>query len=81
MEIHVPTSAEPLLREQAARAGYATVEDYALAVLLPSHQSTPPSGSSPSFYESALASGLIEGGAEYAADLSSNPAHLEGFGQ
>ncbi|MGL4511953.1 MAG: hypothetical protein ACRCT8_02600 [Lacipirellulaceae bacterium] len=41
-----------------------------------------PNGARPrSFYEAAVASGLIGGGSDYPADLSSNPKHMEGFGE
>lgn len=32
------------------------------------------------FVDAAARCGLLEGGSEYESDLSSNPAHLEGFG-
>lgn len=33
------------------------------------------------FLESATQCGLLDGGSDYAADQSSNPAYLDGFGQ
>jgi hypothetical protein len=86
MQINIPEGAEQLLKSQATQAGFDDVQEYVLAVLLPTstpsdRTSTPSDRTSDrSFYEAAEASGLIGGGSEYASDLSSNPQHLEGFG-
>jgi len=43
---------------------------------------TAANGEARSFYDAASRDGgLLRGGSEYSADLSSNSAHLEGFGQ
>jgi len=80
MEINIPANAEQWLKTQALQAGFNDVQEYALSILVP--QAVPKeSASHLSFYEAAEASGLIGGGSDYAADLSSNPKHLEGFGR
>ena len=45
-------------------------------------EKTPVTGKARSFYEAAAKEGgLLDGGSEYPSDLSTNPAHMEGFGQ
>ena len=80
MQITIPSSAEDWLRQQAQLAGFANVEDYVLAVVLPTQKPASGNGSR-SFYDAANDVGLIGGGSEYAADLSTNPAYLAGFGE
>jgi hypothetical protein len=74
MQINIPSNAESWLRERAEQSGFATVEEYVLAVVLPLQ--TNGMGGKRSFLEAATEVGLIGGGSDFAVDLSSNPDHL-----
>ena len=78
MQITIPANAEDWLRQQAQQAGFANVQDYVLAVVLPSQTSTAANGSR-SFYHTAEESGLSGGGAEYPTGLSTPPTHMAGL--
>jgi hypothetical protein len=79
MQINIPSNAEPWLRERAEQSGFASVEEYVLAVVLPP-QSNGTNGKR-TFLEAATEVGLIGGGSDFAIDLSSNPDHMADFGR
>ncbi len=81
MQITIPENAENWLRQRAEQSGFANVEDYILAVVLPQYQSEQKPTGTRTFYDVALEGGLIGGGSEYAPDLSTNPEYMAGFGQ
>jgi len=83
MQINIPDNAARLLESRATQAGYQSVEQYVLALLLPSsapQESQTAEDGEKSFYEAAIESGFIGNGSEYPPDVSSNPDHMKGFG-
>ncbi len=80
MQINIPDNAASLLQEKATQAGFPSVEQYVLALVLPQSPKQPPNGQR-SFYEAAVATGFIGGGSDYPTDLSTNPEHMKGFGE
>jgi hypothetical protein len=79
MQINIPSNAEPWLRERAEQSGFASVEEYVLAIVLPTQ--TNGSDGKRTFFDAALEVGLIGGGSDFALDLSSNPEHMADFGR
>jgi len=80
MQINIPQHAENWLRQRAEQSGFGSVEAYVLAIVLP-QQSPEDQANGRSFHDAASAIGLIGGGSEYAADLSTDPEHMKGFGR
>lgn len=80
MQITIPPNSEEWLRQQAEQSGFANVQDYVLAIVLPQQMPTQ-KNSSRSFYDAAVEVGLIGGGSELATDLSTNRDHMAGFGE
>lgn len=90
MQINIPDNAVSLLQERAGQAGFASVDDYVLSIVLPSvFQEEVSREDAPqeklvnerSFYDATKAAGLIGKYDDYPPDLSTNPKHMEGFGE
>ncbi len=79
MQINIPSNAEPWLRERAEQSGFASVEEYVLAIVLPTH--TNGTDGKRTFFDAASEVGLIGGGSDFAVDLSSNPDYMADFGR
>ncbi len=80
MQINIPDNAASLLQEKATLAGFPSVEQYVLALVLPQSKTPPPNGKR-SFYDAAVETGFIGGGSDYPTDLSTNAEHMKGFGE
>jgi len=95
MQINIPDNAVSLLQERAGQAGFASVDDYVLSIVLPTvfqedaSRKDGPQEDAPqekpanerSFYDAAKSAGLIGKYDDYPPDLSTNPKYMEGFGE
>ena len=90
MQITIPDNAVSLLQERAGQAGFASVDDYVLSIVLPtmsretvSREDGPQEkpGNKRSFYDVAKEAGLIGKYDDYPPDLSTNPKYMYGFGE